>query len=151
MEWNSKGSTVFALEVGIPVSSFIEKRTIKVRWFFDEEARDEPIADSEKKFRVEVFFKRFKGQTLVAKAFSFLPPKSILKITASDVCCATNNLISTYKLDLCSEFETPEDYANDLTQDIFSYRFCSKEELLVMIYNNLKKLRVESRFSNTFK
>ena len=73
----------------IPVSSFIEKRTIKVRRFFDEEARDDP----EKKFRVEVFFKfidtatsqleeRFKGQTFVAKTFSFLAPKSILKMTS---------------------------------------------------------------------
>ena len=35
-EWNEilRGSTVFALKVGIPVSSFIEKRTIKVRRFF---------------------------------------------------------------------------------------------------------------------
>jgi hypothetical protein len=83
-EWNEilRESTVFALKVGIPVSSLIEKRTIKVRRFFDEEARDEPIADLEKKFCVEVFFKfidtatsqleeRFKSQTFVAKTFSF--------------------------------------------------------------------------------
>ena len=64
---------------------------------------------------VEVFFKfidtatsqleeRLKGETFVAKTFQFLAPKSILKITASDVCCAANDLISTYKFDLCSEF-----------------------------------------------
>jgi hypothetical protein len=63
-------------------------------------------------------------------------------MTASEVCCAANNLISTYKFDLCSEFETPEDYAIDLTQDVLSYRFCSKEELLGMTnYNNWKKLK----------
>ena len=79
---------MFALKVGIPVSSFIEKRTIQVRRFFDEEARDEPIADPEKKFRVEVFFKsvidtatsqleeRFKGHTFVAKTINFLAPKT---------------------------------------------------------------------------
>ena len=45
-EWNEilRESTVFALKVGILVSSFIEKRTIKIRIFFDEEARDEPIS-----------------------------------------------------------------------------------------------------------
>jgi hypothetical protein len=151
-KWNEilRESTAFYLKVGIPVSSFIEKRTINVRRFFDEEARNVPIADSEKKFRVEVFFKfidtatsqleeRFKGQTCVAKTFNFLAPKSLLKMTASDVCCAANDLFSTYKFDLCFEFETPEDYANDLTQDVLSYRFCSKEELLEMTYNNLKK------------
>jgi hypothetical protein len=53
---SNEESTVFALKVGIPVSSFIEKRTIKVRRFFDEEARDELIPNQEKKFRVEVFF-----------------------------------------------------------------------------------------------
>jgi hypothetical protein len=39
-EWNEilRESTVFVLKVGIPVSSFIEKRTIKIRRFFDEEA-----------------------------------------------------------------------------------------------------------------
>ena len=39
-EWNEilRESTVFILKVGIPVSSFIEKRTIKIRRFFDEEA-----------------------------------------------------------------------------------------------------------------
>ena len=42
---------LFALKVGIPVSSFIEKRI-----FFDEEARDEPTPDPEKKFRVELDF-----------------------------------------------------------------------------------------------
>jgi hypothetical protein len=61
---------------------FIEKRTIQVRRFFDEEARDEPIADPEKKSRIEVFFKfidtatsqleeRFKGETFVAKTINF--------------------------------------------------------------------------------
>ena len=151
-QWNEilRESAVFALKVGITVSSFIEKRTIKVRRFFDEEARDEPIADPEKKFRVEVFFKvidtvtlqleeRFGGQNFVAKTFNFLAPKSMLKMTASEVCCAANVLISTYKFDLCSEFETPEDYANDLTQEVLSYRFCFKEELLGMT-GNLKKL-----------
>jgi hypothetical protein len=39
---------VFGLKVGISVS-FIEKRTIKVRRFFDEEATDEPVADPAKK------------------------------------------------------------------------------------------------------
>jgi hypothetical protein len=152
-QWNEilRESAVFALKVGITVSSFIEKRTIKVRRFFDEEARDEPIADPEKKFRVEVFFKvidtvtlqleeRFKGQNFIAKTFNFLAPKSMLKMTASEVCCAANVLISTYKFDLCSEFETPEDYANDLTQEVLSYRFCFKEELLGMT-GNLKKLK----------
>ena len=62
-------------------------------------------------------------------------------MTASEICCAANNLISTYKFDLCSEFETPEDYANDLTQDVLSYRFCSKEELLWMTYYYWKKLK----------
>jgi hypothetical protein len=96
-EWNEilRGSTVFAVKVGIPHSCllFYWKENNKVRRFFDEEARDEPIADPEKKFRVEVFFKfidtatsqleeRFKGQTFVAKTFSFLAPKSILKMTS---------------------------------------------------------------------
>jgi hypothetical protein len=40
---------VFGFKVGISVSYFIEKRTIKVRRFFDEEATDEPIADPAKK------------------------------------------------------------------------------------------------------
>jgi hypothetical protein len=71
-----------------------------------------------------------KGQTFVAKTFNCLATKSILKMIASDVYCAANDLISTYKFDLCSEFETPEDYANDVTQDVLSYTFCSKEELL---------------------
>jgi hypothetical protein len=152
-QWNDilRESTVFALKVGIPVSSFIEKRTRRVRSFFDEEARDEPITDPEKKFCVEVFFKvidtvtsqleeRFKGQTFVAKTFNFLAPKSILKMTANEVRCAANDLVSTYKFDLCSEFETPEDYANDLTQEVLSYRICFKEELLGMT-DNLKKLK----------
>ncbi|CAB4037659.1 Hypothetical predicted protein, partial [Paramuricea clavata] len=108
-EWNEilRESTMLALKVAIPVSFFIETRTIKVRRFFDEEARDEPIPDPEKKFCVEVFFtfidtatsqleERFKGQTFVAKTFNFLAPKSILKMTASEVCCAANDLISTY-------------------------------------------------------
>ena len=58
-QWNEiqRESTVFALKVGIPVSSFSEKRTVRVCRFFDEEARDEPITDPEKKFRVEVFLK----------------------------------------------------------------------------------------------
>jgi hypothetical protein len=68
----------------------------------------------------------------LAKTFNFLAPKSILNVTASEVCCAANDLISTYKFDLCSKFETPEDYANDLTQEILSYGFCFKEELLGM-------------------
>jgi hypothetical protein len=44
-------------------------------------------------------------------------------MTAGEVSCAAIDLISTFKFDLCSEFETPEDYANDLTQEVFSYRF----------------------------
>ena len=59
-----KESTVFALKVGIPVSSFSEKRTLRVRRLFDKEARDEPITDPEKKFRVEVFFKVIDTVTL---------------------------------------------------------------------------------------
>jgi hypothetical protein len=42
-------------------------------------------------------------------------------MTASEVSCAAIDLISTFKFDLCSEFETPEDYANDLTQEVLSY------------------------------
>jgi hypothetical protein len=100
---------------------------------------------------VEVFFKvidtvtsqleeRFKGQAFVAKTFNFLAPKSILKMTANEVRCAANDLVSTYKFDLCSKFETPEDYANDLTQEVLSYRICFKEELLGMT-DNLKKFK----------
>jgi hypothetical protein len=64
----------------------------------------------------------FKGQTyFVAKTFNFLAPKSILNMTAGEVSCAAIDLISTFKFDLCSEFETPEDYANDLTQEVLSY------------------------------
>ena len=150
-QWNEiqRESTVFALKVGIPVSSFSQKRTIRVCRFFDEEARDEPITDAEKKFRVEVFFKvidtvtsqleeRFKGQNFVAKTFIFLTPKSMLKMTVSEVRCAAYDLVSTYKSDLCSEFESPEDYANDLSQEILSYRHCFKDELLGMT-DNLKK------------
>ena len=152
-QWNEilRESTVFALKVGIPVSSFIQKRTRRVCSFFDEEVRDEPITDPDKKFRVEVFFKvidtvtsqleeRFKGQAFVAKTFNFLAPKSILKMTANEVRCAANDLVSTYKFDLCSEFETQEDYANDLTQEVLSYRICFKEELLGMT-DNLKKFK----------
>jgi hypothetical protein len=54
-------------------------------------------------------------------------------MTASEVSCAAIDLISTFKFDLCSEFKTPEDYANDLTQEeVLSYRFCLKDELLGM-------------------
>ena len=53
-------------------------------------------------------------------------------MTAGEVSCAAIDLISTFKFDLCSEFETPEDYANDLTQEVLSYRFCLKDELLRM-------------------
>ena len=60
-------------------------------------------------------------------------------MTGSEVRCAANDLVSTYKFDLCSEFETPDDYANDLTQEVLSYRTCFKEELLGMT-DNLKKL-----------
>jgi hypothetical protein len=53
-------------------------------------------------------------------------------MTAGEVSCAAIDLISTFKFDLCSEFETPEDYANDLTQEVFSYRFYLRDELLGM-------------------
>ena len=57
-------------------------------------------------------------------------------MTVSEVRCAADDLVSTYK---CSECETPEDYANDLSQEILSYRHCFKDELLGMT-DNLKKL-----------
>ena len=52
--------------------------------------------------------------------------------------CAANYPVFTYKFDLCSKFETPEGYANDLTQKVLSYRICFKEELLGMT-DTLKK------------
>jgi hypothetical protein len=72
-------------------------------------------------------------------------------MTAGEVSCAAIDLISTFKFDLCSEFETPEDYANDLTQEVFSYsryRFYLRDELLGMT-DILKKI-VKSTFATTF-
>ncbi|CAB3996847.1 Hypothetical predicted protein [Paramuricea clavata] len=72
---NGLGAAGKALEKFAKAALPILKGTIKVRRFFDEEARDKPIADPEKKFRVEVFLfidtatsqleERFKGQTFV--------------------------------------------------------------------------------------
>ena len=66
-------------------------------------------------------------------------------MTVSEVRCAADDLVSTYKSDLCSEFETPEDYANDLSNEILSYRHCFEDELLGMT----EKIQLCSRHFET--
>ena len=57
-QWDKipRESTVFALKVNIPVSELVEKRTRRVCSLFDEEARDEPITDPEKKLKIFTHF-----------------------------------------------------------------------------------------------
>ena len=134
-----KESSILALKYGLPVS-FVEKRTRRVPRFFDEEATDDPIIDAETKFRVELFFpiidiitlkleERFKGQHFVAKTFNFLSPKYLLKMTSDEIHKAAEDFIQIYQFDMCSKNEQPQDYCQDICEEILSYRVCFQGDL----------------------
>ena len=142
-KWDAilKESTILALKVGISVS-FAEKRKRKVKKFFDEIAQDEPIEDPETKFRVDIFNRiidtvtnrlqeRFEGQQFVAKTFSFLQPKNLIKASDNEVKIAAQHFMSIYKTDfIADDNDNAHAHEDDLCEEILSFKnVIFKEEL----------------------
>lgn len=122
--------------------SFAEKRKRKVKKFFDEIAQDEPIEDPETKFRVDIFNRiidtvtnrlqeRFEGQQFVAKTFSFLQPKNLIKASDNEVKIAAQHFMSIYKTDfIADDNDNAHAHEDDLCEEILSFKnVIFKEEL----------------------
>lgn len=96
---------------------FQNKRSTKVKLFFDELAEDERLTDTKRKIEVTVFNAnldiiisqlntRFKSMNYVVEKFSFLHPKLLSQLSISDIMLKATALQNCYEKDFSSSLST---------------------------------------------
>ena len=111
-------------------SEFKKKRQRCAKRFHDELSMDYRRADATQAFKVNVFYKilyvatgqlewRFEGQQLVAGLFSFIFPKTMLKLTDAELESNAESLRKAF----------PPDFGDDLISEVRSFRREFRDEL----------------------
>ena len=88
-------ANALAASWGIPIE-FEKRRKRGVKQFFDELASDSRIEDSERAFKINIFYRtidvavtqievRFKGMQMVAEKFDFLFPRNFAKLEVAEI------------------------------------------------------------------
>lgn len=123
-------ANALAASWGIPIE--IEKRRKRgVKQFFDELASDSRIEDSERAFKINIFYRtidvavtqievRFKGMQMVAEKFDFLFPRNFVKLEVAEIKVATSNLLRVYGEDFDGD---------DLEREVRSFQVEFLDEL----------------------
>lgn len=111
-------------------TQFEDKRSKRVKKHFDELCQDERLTDSEKHFKVSVFYAtldtvisqlttRFEAMKEISSLFSILSPKYLLEATDIEMSKKVNALVEEYE----------EDLSVDLNFQINSFRMALKSDI----------------------
>ena len=154
--WESVRMTANALAAswGIPVE-FEKRRKPVVRRFFDELASDSRIDDSERVFKVNIFYRtvdveitqievRFKGMQMVTENFSFLFPRNFITLGVAEINAATSNIVRTYGDDFNRD---------DLEREVRSFQVEFLDELKsedVTSVSSILEIIYKARISSSF-
>ncbi|CAB4021489.1 zinc finger MYM-type 1-like [Paramuricea clavata] len=154
--WESVRMTANALAAswGIPIE-FEKRRERGVKQFFGELASDSRIEDSERAFKINIFYRtidvavtqievRFKGTQMVAEKFDFLFPRNFVKLEVAEIKLATSNLLRVYGEDFDGD---------DLEREVRSFQVEFLDELKaedVTSVSNILEIIYKARIASSF-
>ncbi|KAL4108147.1 hypothetical protein QTP88_018393 [Uroleucon formosanum] len=134
-EYRSQYSDFFeiAVEIGKKwgvLQKFKEKRSRRVKRFYDEILQDYCFTSAEEYFKINIFYltldnaimqlkERFTSLNNVFKIFEVIQPNSLINLTDEHIYISANKLVEYYDSDL----------SNALAGQILSFRSCFKEEI----------------------
>ena len=154
--WESVRMTANTLAAswGIPIE-FEKRRKRGVKQFFDELASDSRIEDSERGFKINIFYRtidvavtqievRFKGMQMVAEKFDFLFPRNFVKLEVAEIKVATSNLLRVYGEDFDGDVLEREvrSFQVEFLDELKAEDVTSVSSILEIIY----KARIASSF-----
>ncbi|CAB3998108.1 zinc finger MYM-type 1-like [Paramuricea clavata] len=151
-------ANALAASWGIPIE-FEKRRKRGVKQFFDELASDSRIEDSERAFKINVFYRtidvavtqievRFKGMQMVAEKFDFLFPRNFVKLEVAEIKVWPSNLLRVYGEDFDGD---------DLEREVRSFQVEFLDELkaedvtsVSSILEIIYKARIASSLANCY-